>query len=88
MTYVAAVRQRGQITIPDKIRSDLAWLSTGSIIHITRIDNRSILVKPYQEEAKQKPDWKKIEENIALARSFKGKRGNLAAFIAKDRENH
>ncbi|HLE49923.1 MAG TPA: hypothetical protein VI791_02185 [Patescibacteria group bacterium] len=88
MTYVAAVRQRGQITIPDKIRSDLAWLSTGSIIHITRIDNRSILVKPYQEEAKQKPDWKKIWDSIALARTFKGERGNLSAFVVKDRESH
>lgn len=34
MTYVATVRQRGQFTLPDKIRKELPWLSEGSAIHI------------------------------------------------------
>ncbi len=88
MTYTAAIRQRGQITVPGKIRSDLPWLSEGSFVHIIRLNDQSILVKPYQKEIKQKVDWKKIWDDIALVRTFKGKRGNLAAFVIKDRESH
>ncbi len=88
MTYTAAIRQRGQITIPRQIRADLPWLKSGSVIHVSRLDDQSLLVKPYQKEAPKKVDWEQIENNIALLRSFKGKRGNLSAFIAKDRERH
>lgn len=88
MTYIATVRQRGQITIPDKIRSELPWLSEGSAVHIFPIDDKSLVVKPYQHELQKKVNWKKIWQMIRLTRSFKGKNGNLAAFIAKDRQSH
>lgn len=88
MTFVASIRQRGQITIPGKIRADLSWLSEGSIIHIVPLGDQSLVVRPYKEKASPETDWKKIWDAISLARSFKGKRGNLASFIAKDRQSH
>ena len=86
MTYIASIRQRGQITIPGKIRNDLPWLDEGSAIHVI-VNDQSIVLKPYQQ-ASQKTNWKKIWDKIALARSIKGKKGNLAAFIARDRGTH
>ncbi|MBI2325822.1 hypothetical protein HYU91_00325 [Candidatus Collierbacteria bacterium] len=90
MTYIATVRQRGQITIPDKIRSELPWLTEGSAVHIFAIDGRSFIVKPYQPEPQKKVDWKKIWQTIRLTRNFKGKRDDLTAsqFIIKDRQRH
>ncbi|MEK7504248.1 MAG: hypothetical protein AAB550_02000 [Patescibacteria group bacterium] len=33
-------------------------------------------------------DWDDFMEKVRISRSFKGKRGNLSAMIAKDRQNH
>lgn len=89
MPYTATVRERGQITLPDKIRTGLPWLNTGSVVHVIPLNPQTVVVKPYSHaEAKKAVDWKKIEDNIALVRSFKGKMGDLASFIAKDRQSH
>lgn len=89
MTYVSTIRNKGQITIPDKIRNDLSWLNTGSVVHIIPLNDQSVVLRPYShDETQEKTNWKKIWDLIALARSFKGKKGNLAAFIARDRETH
>lgn len=88
MTYTATIRHRGQITIPDKVRNDFSWLNTGSVVHIIPLNNQTVIVKPYQGEVKQKTDWKRIWDSIALIRTFGGKRGNLSAFVIKDRESH
>ena len=39
-------------------------------------------------EEKQKYNWDEMWHNIELARSFKGKHGNLSQMIVEDRENH
>ncbi|OGJ22308.1 MAG: hypothetical protein A2804_02015 [Candidatus Pacebacteria bacterium RIFCSPHIGHO2_01_FULL_46_10] len=83
----AIVRQRGQLTIPDKIRDVVAWLREGEIISI-EIEQENVILKPHTQAGKQTPNWDKIWHNIELARSFKGKRGNLSQMIAEDRENH
>ncbi|KKW20366.1 MAG: hypothetical protein UY64_C0050G0003 [Parcubacteria group bacterium GW2011_GWA1_51_12] len=90
MTYTATVRQRGQITIPDKIRSELPWLAGGSVIHIFPIDGKSFVVKPYQHELQKKVDWKKVWQMIRLTRSFKSMRSDVSAsqFVIKDRQRH
>lgn len=86
--YTTTVRQRGQITIPGRIRRRQIWLSEGSIIHLIPLNDQSIIVRPYQGENIPKVDWKKIWDSIALARSLKGKKGNLSSFIINDRETH
>lgn len=89
MIYVVTIRHKGQITIPDKVRTGLSWLNTGSVVHVIPLNRQTLVVKPYsQDEAKKTVDWNKIEDNIALVRSFKGKTGDLASFIAKDRQSH
>ena len=85
----ATIRQRGQLTLPDEIREKIAWLSEGSAVIIaTSYSKDEIRVTPYRESDNEKIDWGKIWDQIKLARSFKGERGNLAGFIAEDRYRH
>lgn len=83
----AIIRERGQLTIPDKIRRALTWLQPHSVIKFFLIGNEVIL-KQYQSSATHTLNWKRIWEKIQLARSFKGKKGNLTQFIIEDREKH
>lgn len=88
MEEVAIVRQRGQITIPEPIRSKTSWLKENSVVRILRKRGSEIVIKPLTEGNSDIPDWGKIWKAINLARSFKGKRGNLSSFIAQDRFSH
>lgn len=81
------IRQRGQLTIPGKLRKKSHWLSEGSVVAILSSFDEEIKVIPYKEKA-EKIDWKQIWDKIKLARTFIGKRGNLSEFILKDRANH
>lgn len=83
----AIVRQRGQLTIPDKVRDVVEWLREGEIIGI-EIKQENVILKPHAQAKKQAINWNDIWHNIELARSFKGKHGNLSQMIAEDRENH
>lgn len=80
------IRSRGQLTIPDEIREAFSWLSVGAVVRLVGT-GEEVKVLPY-EIASQRPNWQKIREGLELARSFKGKRGNLSAFIARDRSSH
>jgi len=82
----AVMRNRGQLTIPDKIRNILGWVKTDSVITIKVIGKNELLIRPYQFEGNNN-NWQKIWNNIELSRSFKGGAGNLSKFIAEDREN-
>jgi len=89
MTYVATIRHKGQVTIPDKVRNNLSWLNTGSVVHIIPLNSHTVVVKPYgHEEMKKKTNWDKIWDLISLSRSFEGKNGNLSSFIVEDRNAH
>lgn len=84
----ATIRQRGQLTIPGEIRNSLPWLLPNNVVIVKTTPAKELLIKPYQKEEARKLDWKKIWEGVELARSFKGKRGNLSKFIAEDRKRH
>lgn len=84
---VGIVRQRGQLTIPDKIRETFDWLTPSSTVTITSQKPDEIVIRPVSA-SKKVVDWDKLWNNIELSRSFKGKGGNLSEFIAKDREQH
>lgn len=82
---VGIVRQRGQLTIPDKIRENFHWLSPSSVVTITSQKPDEIIIKPHKKEY----DWDKIWEMIKRSRAIKGKgRGSAAEFIEKDRHSH
>lgn len=83
----AIIRQRGQLTIPDRIRSELNWVDVGSIVKV-KASADEIKILPYDKKTEKEINWKKLWEQIKLVRSFKGKRGSLSEFIIKDRESH
>lgn len=82
----AIIRDRWQITIPDEIRKILSWVKPDSVVSVGVTAKKELVIKPYIQE--QKLNWKRIWEGIELARSLKGKRGNLSKFIIEDRERH
>ncbi|PIU03755.1 hypothetical protein COT44_01620 [Candidatus Shapirobacteria bacterium CG08_land_8_20_14_0_20_39_18] len=86
MEQVITIRQRGQITLPKKIRENIDWLVENSVVGI-KTSEAEICISPYQESVKP-INWKNIWEKIKLSHSFKGKKGNLSQFIAKDRQTH
>ncbi len=85
MKNVSIIRDRGQFTIPDSIRKQVAWAKPMSAVSIS-VGPDEIVLKPYQTH----PDWGKIWESIHKARSIKGGpgHGSLSEFIEVDRYSH
>lgn len=83
---VSIVRDRGQLTIPDSIRTVRKWIAPASVVSITTEKPDEIVIKPHSQKGIW--DWSQIWNSIELSRSFKGKRGNLSQFIANDRKKH
>ena len=83
------IRDRGQLTIPKKLREKASWLSEGSIVAVLSSLGEEIKIMPYREAGKKgQTDWEEVWERIKISRTFSGKRGNLSGFIAKDRASH
>ena len=82
----AVIRDRGQLTIPEKIREFLKWSSPNSVVSLITVSRDELVIRPF--EGKKQIDWSIIWMNIELSRSYVGKRGNLSSFITSDRENH
>ena len=84
MNTVSIIRDRGQLTIPDSIRSVATWATASSVVSISIERPDEIVIRPHQP---QRIDWNKLWEQIRKVRTFKGKgEGNLSTFIVKDRE--
>lgn len=81
------IRQRGQLTIPRDLRDKFKWLSDGSVVAFLVSLGKEVKIVPY-EGATGTLDWKSLWEKIKLARTFRGKRGNLSEFIVQDRISH
>ncbi|MBI3577463.1 AbrB/MazE/SpoVT family DNA-binding domain-containing protein [Candidatus Gottesmanbacteria bacterium] len=86
MTYTAVIRQRGQLTVPDQVREILSWLQTGSVVGI-EVNDDELRVIPHTKMGKP-VDWDAFFSKVHLARSLRGKRGNLSSVITEDRESH
>jgi len=82
----AIIRDRGQITIPEKIRKSLRWPTTNSVVSLLTTAQNEIIIKPYK--GTKEVNWSHLWNSIELSRSYYGKRGNLSSFISSDRENH
>lgn len=81
------VRDRGQLTIPDLIRSRVDWVNTGSVVTVSQVKADEIVIKPHA--VRKKTNWDKLWRDIQLVRSFKGSyQGGLSDFIISDRESH
>jgi len=86
MNATAIIRQRGQLTIPGKIRSDLSWMQTNSTISIRKTVDEKVILEPLQKT--QIINWKSLRSQLKRVSNYKGKRGNLSQFIIEDRERH
>jgi len=82
----AIIRDRGQLTIPEKIRQVLKWSSPNSVVSLATTAMNELIIKPF--ESRKQIDWHAIWMNISLSRSFEGKKGNLSGFISSDRQKH
>ena len=80
------IRERGQLTIPDSIRTTLNWTTPTSVVTISTEKPDEIVIRPHG--IRQQIDWDELWNKIELSRSFRGKRGNLSAFISEDRRRH
>lgn len=87
-TYTSVIRNRGQLTIPDKVRESHVWASPNSVVTIISDKSNEITIKPRDFGTEKEIDWNRLWKMIELSRSFKGKRGNLSKFIAEDRKRH
>ena len=79
------IRDRGQLTIPEKIREVRPWASPVSVVTISSVKPNEIIIQPY---AQVNVDWNKIWTNIEKSRSQKGKKVTLSEFIVEDRSKH
>lgn len=90
LVSTATVRQRGQLTIPDKIREAVSWLGEHNIVSVSATKNQ-VIITPYAKPMNDKPDWSEIRRLLRLASSFKGTKPlkkPLSQFIIEDRERH
>lgn len=84
ISTTATIRNRGQVTIPDKLRGSLHWLQKDSVVSIKAISDKELVIRPYEEEIR-KIDWTKILKAVRKLRSFKGIKGSMSEFITEDR---
>ncbi len=91
---VAKIRERGQLTIPYKIRAFLTWLQEDSVVQIIPVNDKGIEIKPFvfkrQKALKKDQNKKRIN---ALWREMRkigraGRQIKLAEFVINDREKH
>lgn len=87
MIRTGIIRQRGQVTIPSSIRSEVPWVKSNSVVTIILEKADEIMIRPY-EKFKKKVNWEKLWRLIAEVRGYKGKGGNLSKFIIEDRKSH
>lgn len=86
----ATIRDRSQITIPEKIRKSLDWAKPKAVVSIKVTTNKELIIKPYEFEQKKEINWEEVWRAIREARllSAKGKKISLSQFIITDREKH
>lgn len=82
----AIIRDRGQLTIPDKLREILPWLSVNSVVTFYHRGGGEVVIRPFEE--KRPMDWERIWSQVDLSRSFKGSLGNLSKAVFEDRVSH
>lgn len=81
---ISIIRSRGQLTIPDSIRTLRTWATPNSAVTITSNQSDEIIIRPHK-----KYDWDKIWEGIKKARAIKGKNAVSALeIITRDRQSH
>lgn len=85
MKKISIIRDRGQLTIPDKFRDSVDWLYPNAVVSISMTDEETLVIAP----AKLTVDWKKIALLRAqMQNSQPGSTRSALASIKKDRSSH
>lgn len=86
METIVIVRERGQITIPYKIRKKASWARPMSVVSIKMITSDSIIITTRKREM----NWENLLKDIKVLRAMKGRGKVLSAaeFLEKDRQSH
>lgn len=88
------IRQRGQLTIPAKMRTQLPWLNEESFVSMEAQGN-ALMVRPLalspltpSERRKREREFKRIWQELRRL-SRKGRQDvNLSQFVNEDRQRH
>lgn len=85
MKTVGIIRERGQLTIPDSIRSIIRWVAPMSAVTISVVKPDEIVIKPHTQHISKDQIWEKINKSRAIIG-----RGGLSAlkFLRTDRASH
>jgi bifunctional DNA-binding transcriptional regulator/antitoxin component of YhaV-PrlF toxin-antitoxin module len=83
LNSILVIRDRYQITIPDKVRDQLAWVVPSQVVKISTSPSNKIIIEPY--ENMQHADWNMIWRVIHKTKKDK-KTNSLTQFIVNDRE--
>lgn len=87
---ISTIRQRWQLTIPDRVREKYDWVVPGSPVAINTTDPNRIVIEPYSSQNK-KVDWDKFWKDLKRIRSYKGNNKSTMSstkLLVKDRETH
>jgi len=87
MEQTLIIRQKGQITLPKKIRNKLIWTEKNSVINIILKNEDELILTPFSSETGSNKKWKNIWNILNSIRKI-GKKVNLSDFIINDRQNH
>lgn len=85
MKAVGILRNRGQLTIPDKIRQSVYWLNQNSAIVFTVTNQQKIFIEPHQPLK----NLQFIMSLVKKSRSIHGKSSvSGTEFLQQDRKMH
>lgn len=89
---IIKLRERGQITIPEKIRKLLPWMYPSSLLQV-KVKQDKVVISPLlpKDEIKKKElsskEWRQVFLTFKKIRSS-GRQIDGAKTIIKDRESH
>lgn len=85
--YSTIIRKRHQLTIPFPLRKGVSWLDPQKPIKIKMINQKKLLVEPFEPKEKRKINWDKIFKDLKIIQEWSGSE-SLTSFLVKDRESH
>lgn len=86
MKTIGIIRNRGQLTIPDRIRKIATWATPMSAVSIAVVTPNEIVIRPQETRT----NWEELWGGIKKVRAIKGS-GNIVSatqVIEQDRLSH
>lgn len=68
------------------MRTIMTWLKPNAVVSLTTSPHGEFILAPYSQSSASDVQWEEVWKRIYRSRALKGKRGNLSAYILRDRE--